>query len=53
VLGTIALRQWLYADHHGERLMLARTSLPAAPPSGTCAVISYRLTHLDKSCCFP
>ncbi len=23
--GTIAPRQWLYTDHHGERLMLART----------------------------
>jgi hypothetical protein len=31
VLDMIAPRQWLYADHHGERLMLARTRLPAPP----------------------
>jgi hypothetical protein len=27
VLDTIAPRQWLYSDHHGEHLMLARTRL--------------------------
>jgi hypothetical protein len=27
-LATVAPRAWLYADHHGERLMLARTKAP-------------------------
>lgn len=28
VLDTIAPRQWLYTDHHGEHLMVARTAAP-------------------------
>lgn len=32
ILDTIAPRTWLYTDYAGDRLMLARTTPPGAPP---------------------